>query len=192
MHIQKMSKETRDRQNRDLRNMMEIESGNDQGHDDAPSLNDALKGSIKRTKKVISTDNVNIVDDFADDGKVANDSGDDSNDEFDVVDEAAIETADQRMDRINTELKRLEDRDLVDDQDEDDTNDLIDHLLEEGGMDLPKPRSTPRGWRDGFQANQPGVEDEKAIEAQNIMNEISNSTSRKKIHSLYLVETKPK
>ena len=32
------------------------------------------------------------------------------NDEFDVVDEAAIETADQRMDRINTELKRLEDR----------------------------------------------------------------------------------
>ena len=107
------------------------------------------------------------------------------------MDEAAIETADQRMDRINTELKRLEDRDLVDDQDEDDTNDLIDHLLEEGGMDLPKPRSTPRGWRDGFQVNQPDVEDEKAIEAQNIMNEISNSTSRKKIHSLYLVATKP-
>ena len=47
-------------------------------------------------------------------------------------------------------------------------------------MDLPKPRSTPRGWRDGFQVNQPGVQDEKAIEAQNIMNEISNSTSRKK------------
>ena len=55
MHIQTMSKETRDRQNRDLRNMMEIESGNDQGQDDAPSLNDALKGSVKRTKKVIPT-----------------------------------------------------------------------------------------------------------------------------------------
>ena len=38
MHIQTMSKETRDRQkNRDLRNMMEIESGNDQGQDDAPA-----------------------------------------------------------------------------------------------------------------------------------------------------------
>ena len=180
MHIQKMSKETRDRQNRDVRNMMEIGTGNDQCQDGAPSPNDALKGSVKRTKKVIPTSNVNIVDDFADDGKVANDSGDDSNDEFDVVDETAIETEDQRIDRINTELKRLEDRDLVDDQDEDDTNDLIDHLLEEGDMELPKPRPTPRGWRDGFQANQPDVEDEKAIEAQNIMNEISNSTLRKK------------
>merc|ERR1712072_791481 len=81
----------------------------------------------------------------------------------------------QRIDRINNELKRLEERDLIDEKEEDDdvedTNDLIDQLFDKNEIELPKPRSTPRGWRDQFNNND--------INSENLDNEQGQQTEQR-------------
>ncbi len=203
MQLQQQSMDTQRKQNSNLNEVREFvdnvhDNKNDKSYSNNTNSNrQKLNSKIPRIGNVNAKENnnndINIVNNFTDEGQVANDSGDDSsNDEFDVVnDEDETETEDQRINRITNELKRLEERDLVDDEEDEnsdddivDTNDLVDDLFNQNDLQLPKPRSTPRGWRDQFDdtATNPHQDNDNKseTEANVILNEIRKSGTKTK------------